>query len=34
MKRKTTQKTIRGQMRKELTGDGRRTFKPRKRKKK
>ena len=33
MNRKTTQKTIRGGIRKELTGDGRKTIKPRKEKK-
>lgn len=31
--RKTTQKTFKGQMRRELTGDGRKTIKPRKKKK-
>lgn len=32
MKRKTIQKTVKGGIRKELTGDGRKTIKPRKKK--
>jgi hypothetical protein len=32
--RKTTQKTIKGQIRRELAGDGRKTIKPKKQKKK